>query len=158
MRRYCAGQKGVEAQRAQSAIMNSLTDTRGVDKLKIMTETQKYSQRRPSTHIKMPAKQMCSHCGSSHPLRQCPAYEKKCTDCGKIGHFRGECRSKRTRAVNEVEHEAAQGSIQESTIDLVNKNSNNFSKNHLVITANLQTLGNKCYVWQWCLYLILIFI
>ena len=86
---------------------------------------------------------MCSYCGSIHQPRQCLAYGKKCTDCYKISHFRRVCRSKRTRAVNEVEHETAQGSIEEGSIDSVNINSINFNKNHLVITANLKTSANK---------------
>ena len=52
-------------------------------------------------------------------------------------------RSKRTRAVNEVEHETAQGSVEEGNTDSVNINLINFNKNCLVITANLKTLANK---------------
>ena len=95
--------KRIEAQRAQSAIMNSLTETKEFDKLKIMKATYKDSPRRPSTYVKTPAKQICRYCGCSHPLRQCLAYGKKCTDSSKIGQFRGFCRSRRARAVNEVE-------------------------------------------------------
>ena len=77
--------KRVEAQRAQSAIMSSLSEIKSY----------KDSPRKPSIHIKMPARQTCRYCGFIHPPRQCLAYGKKCTDCGKIGHFRGVCRSKR---------------------------------------------------------------
>ena len=95
------------AQRAQPAIMKSLTDTREFNKLKIIKGAPKYSPRRPSAHVKVPARQMCSYCDSSHAPRQCLAYGKKCADCSKISHFRGVCRSKRTTAVNDVEHETA---------------------------------------------------
>lgn len=29
----------------------------------------------------------CKYCGRSHPIRQCPAYGKKCLKCGKQNHF-----------------------------------------------------------------------
>ena len=108
-----------------------------------MKRTPKYSPRRPSAHAKVPTKHTCIYCGSSHPLKQCLAYGKKCTDCRKIGHIRGVCRSKRMRAVNEVEHETGQGSTDEGNIDLVNINSINFKKNHSVITANPKLSANK---------------
>ena len=44
--------KRVEAQRAQSAIMNSLTETKEFDKLKIIKTMYKDSARRPSVYIK----------------------------------------------------------------------------------------------------------
>ena len=40
-------------------------------------------------------------------------------------------------------NKTAQGSVEESSIVSVNVNSIHFSKNHLVITANLKTLANK---------------
>ena len=46
----------------------------------------------------------------------------------KIGHFRVVCRSRRARAMNEVEQEAAQDSPEENSIDLVNMNSIPFNK------------------------------
>ena len=51
-----------EAQGAQSAIMNR----HNAIKLKIMKVTYKDGPRRPSVHIKMPIKQTCRYCGSSH--------------------------------------------------------------------------------------------
>ena len=48
--------KRVEAQRAQSAVMNSLTDTGEFDTLKIMKGAPQYSLRRPSAHAKAPTK------------------------------------------------------------------------------------------------------
>ena len=92
-----------EAQRAQSAIMNSLPEKKSFDKLKIAKNTYKDSHRRSSAQIKMPAKQTGRYCGSSHPLGQCQAYGKKCTECRKIGHFIGVCRSRRARAMIEME-------------------------------------------------------
>ena len=36
----------------------------------------------------------CSNCGTSHPLRQCPAYGQNCYTCGKTGHYSRYCHSK----------------------------------------------------------------
>ena len=49
----------VEVQRTQSVIINSLTETKEFDKLKIMKVTYKGSPRIQSTHIKIPTKQTC---------------------------------------------------------------------------------------------------
>ena len=87
--------------------------------------------------MKIPTKQTCRYCGSSHPPRQCLVYGKRCTEFGKIGHFRVMCRSRRARALNEVEKEA-QDSTGENSTDSVNINSINFNKNCSKITANLK--------------------
>ena len=123
----CSPGLRVEAQRPQSAIMNSLTKAKEFDKIKIVKNTYKDSTRR-FAQTKMPAKHICRYCGSSHPLGQCPAYAKKCTECSKIGHFRVVCRSRGARAMNEVEQEAAQDSAEENSIDSVNINSIHFNK------------------------------
>ena len=94
----------------------------------------------------MPAIHTWRYCGSSHPPRQCPAYAKKCTKGNKIGHFRVMCRSRRARAKNEVEQEAAQDSAQENRIDSGNINAIHFSKNPSTITAKLKTLVGINYV------------
>ena len=75
--------KRVEAQRAQSAIMNSLTEAKEFNEVKIPKNTYKDSLRRSATQTTMPTDQTCRYCGSSHPLRQCPAYGKKSTECSK---------------------------------------------------------------------------
>ena len=36
----------------------------------------------------------CGNCGTSHPLRQCPAYGQNCYTCGKTGHYSRYCCSK----------------------------------------------------------------
>ena len=75
--------KRIEAQRAQSAIMNSLTEAKEFDKLKIVKNTYKDSIRRSPTWTKSSAKHMCRSCVSSQPPRQCLAYGK-CTECRKL--------------------------------------------------------------------------
>ena len=36
----------------------------------------------------------CHNCGTSHPLKRCPAYGKTCYNCNKKGHFKPLCRSR----------------------------------------------------------------
>ena len=102
----CPGQRELK-HRAQSTIMTSLTEAKEFDKLKIVKNMHKDSPRR-HMQTKTPTKQMCRYCGSSHSPRQCPAYGKTSTECSKTGHFRAVCRSRRAKAVNEVEQDAVQ--------------------------------------------------
>ena len=46
----------------------------------------------------------CGFCGRSrHPREECPAKEKKCNNCGTVGHFSTKCRKKKdTVKVSEV--------------------------------------------------------
>lgn len=34
----------------------------------------------------------CWKCGTKHPLKQCPAKESKCRNCGNLHHFTGRCK------------------------------------------------------------------
>ena len=94
--------KRVEAQRAQSGVMSTITEANKFHKTKVAKYTHKDTTKR-TTQTRTPTKQMCRYCSSTHPPRQCPVYGKMCLACSKIGHFQVVCRSKRTRAVNEVE-------------------------------------------------------
>ena len=135
--------KRIKAQRVQSTIRNSFTEAKKFNKIKVTKNAYKDSPRR-QTQTKMPAKQTCGYCCSSHPPRQCLAYGKTCTECSKIGcHFRMVCRSRKTRAVNVVEQEAVQYSAGEHSIDLVSINSIQFSKYCLVLTANLKMSAGR---------------
>ena len=78
--------KGVEEQRAQTVVMNSLTESIEFDKMKIAINTCK-DNLRSSTQTRMHMKQTYRYCGSGHPLRQCLVYGKMCTESSKIGHF-----------------------------------------------------------------------
>ena len=92
---------------------------------------------RKSTQTRTPLKQTCRYCGSSHPPRKCPAYRKMIAVCKKIGHFRVVCRSRRTRAIINVEQETVQDDAGEN-IKLVSINSIQFNKNHSVTTVSLK--------------------
>ena len=43
---------------------------------------------------------ICGKCGMSHPPRECPAWGKKCHNCGNKNHFSTQCRSKQSGAGN----------------------------------------------------------
>ena len=38
------------------------------------------------------SQRQCKYCGSTHPPRQCPAYNKKCNKCGCLNHFAAVCK------------------------------------------------------------------
>ena len=126
--------------RAQFSIMNSLTEAKEFDKLKIMKNTHKDSPRR-QTQTKMPGKQMCRYYGNIHPLRQCSAYRKTCTECSKICHSRAVCRSSRTRAMKEMEQEVVQDSAEENNIDSVYIISIHFNKKLLHTNGKLKNIS-----------------
>ena len=74
--------------------------------------------------------------------RQCPAYGKMCTGCGKMGHFKKVCRHRRDRTVHEVEVETMPD-LQEEEIETVSKNSIYLNRNPLLITAHLKMQVSK---------------
>ena len=129
--------KRVEAQRVQSAIMDSLTRTKEF----IMVMFEKggliYNGRNVQTHAKVSAKKSCSYCGSSLPPRQCLSYGKKCADCSKINHFREFCRSRRKATVHYIEQEPDQHK-EKDHIETVNINMIISNSKWSAITANLK--------------------
>ena len=86
---------------------------------------------------KMPEKQTCKYCGSSHPETLPSLWKemyiqtmaKSVTSVGCVGG---------TRVMNEFKKETAQDGTEESSIDSVNINSIHTNKNCSVITANLK--------------------
>ena len=131
----------MEDQRAQPAIITSLYKTKEFDKIKTTKGGQRHDLRKSQTHAKIPARQSCSYYGSSHPHRQCPAYEEKCVDFGKVNHFREVCRSGRNRTVHDLEQEPDQHQEEEDLTDMVTILILLFSNSkQSVITANLKNI------------------
>ena len=112
--------KRVEVQRAQASILNDITETKTFDKVKKEPESKNTWGREANiaTHQRQP----CRYWGGSHSPRQCPAYGKTCNTCGKMGHFRKVCKSKRNCMVHEVEIEMGPDS-QGEDIEIVSINS-----------------------------------
>ena len=46
-----------------------------------------------SVHIKLQMVNKCKYLRTGHPHQQCPAYGKKCGECGKCNHLKVVCRS-----------------------------------------------------------------
>ena len=84
----------------------------------------------------------CRYCGGIHAPRQCPAYGKTCVGCGKMGHFKKVCQSRRERAMNELEveevQEVSKGETETVSIDLVHPN-----KNQSLLTAKLEMQAGR---------------
>ena len=133
--------KRAEAQRAQSAVINSLSEMKEFDKLQKVWDKQNQNERKLHTPVKMPAKENRKCCGYIHQPRQCPAYGKRCMKCNKMNHFWEVCRTARGRVAHNIEQEPNQ--VEESHTDMVNINSIDFNSKYSVITANLKASPNK---------------
>ena len=82
-----AWEKRVEAQRTQAAVMNSITESKVFDKIKVSRPLYKDSPKRPAQSSTL-SWQVCRYFGSSHPPRQCPVYGKMCTECNSLATSR----------------------------------------------------------------------
>ena len=98
--------KRIEAEWAQAAILNDITESQKFDKVK-MAQRPKTKWDVETTHP-VYHKWPCKYCGGSHVPRQCSAYGKMCTGCEKMGHFKKVCRSRRGCVFHEVEIELVQ--------------------------------------------------
>ena len=80
------------------------------------------------------------YCRSIHAPRQCLAYGKTCMGCGKLGHFKKVCQSRKDCTVHEVEVDVSQ---EEGKIE-VSINSVYMNNKWLLITTQLemQVSGN----------------
>ena len=86
--------KRVDAQRAQAAVLNTLTESKQFHKIKVSDKTKDNKARAPVNWATQ--WQPCRYCGRIHQLRQCPAYGKMHVECSKVGDFRKVCHSRRT--------------------------------------------------------------
>ena len=108
--------KRVEVLRAQAAVLNTLTESRQYDKIKVSRKVKE---------------------SKKHSPRQCQAYGKTCTEYNKIGHFHKVCQSRKSRVVNEMEQEGTQ-EYTEYDLEMVSINSVCFNKSHSMLTTKLK--------------------
>ena len=120
-----AGTKRVETQRAQASVLNTMTQSRQFNKVRISKETKDDKARAPVNQTMQ--QQPCRYCDGIHQPRQYPAYGEMCAQCGNMGHFKV-CCSKRSRVVNKMEQERSQ-EYSEAEIEMVSINSVYMNKN-----------------------------
>ena len=134
--------KRVETQRAQVAVLNTITESRQFDKIKVSRKV-KESKTKIPMHQSSTPQQPCRYCGGTHQPRQCPAYGKMCMECNKFGHFSRVCWSRKSRVVNEMEQEVTP-EYTEDNLETVSMNSVSFNKSCSMLTAKLKTsIDNK---------------
>ena len=121
--------KRIEVQRAQAANLKDITESQKFDEVKLAQKPNGIWKQH-TQHI------TSSHAGIVVGI-MCPTYGKMCAGCGKMGHFKKVCRSKRDHAVHEVEMEMVQGP-QEEVLETVNINSVYLNRNRSLITAQLE--------------------
>ena len=78
--------KRVEAQRAQAAVLSTITESRQFDKIKVSRKVRESKAKTLMQHNST-SWQPCRYCGGIHQPRQCPVYDKMCMESNKIGHF-----------------------------------------------------------------------
>ena len=110
----------IKAQRPQAAILSNITEAQKFDKVQVVQKPK--NRREIGATSRAYQKCPCQYCGRSHTPRQCPAYGKACASCGKMGHFKKVCMSKRNHAVHEVEIEVMP-ELYEKDIETVSINS-----------------------------------
>ena len=118
--------KRVEAQMAQTTVLNTLIKSRQFDKIKISKRVKDNKTGTPVHWTTL--QQPCRYCGGIHQPRQYPAYGKMCMECSKIGHFWKVCHSRKSRVVSEMEQEVAQKYTGDD-IEMVSNNSVCLNKN-----------------------------
>ena len=130
----------IEAQRAQAAILSDITEIQKFDKVKVVQKPKNRQETETTcqTYHKWP----CKYCGGSHTPRKCPDCKKTCTRCGKMGHFKKVCRSRRDCAGHDVEVEVMK-EPQEEDIETVSINSIYLKRNQLLITAHINMQFGK---------------
>ena len=97
--------KKVEAQRAQAAILDDIMETCQFDTVKIAPQSKNGQDR--IIH-KTTNRKPCRYCGGTHAPLQCPAYGKTCARCGKMGHYKKVCRSRKEHVIHEIDVEVVQ--------------------------------------------------
>ena len=122
-------------QRAQATVLNTLTESRQFDKIKISQKV-KEDKARTTVHQTTP-QQPCRYCGGIYQPKQCPDYGKTCMECSKIGHFQKDCCSGRNGVVNKMEQEVSQ-EYTEDDIEMLSINLVCMNKNQSMLTAKLE--------------------
>ena len=94
-----------EQSNKQLKVMNAEGEVHAINQLPKEKEQFKTNAKRKNT-AKRDDKQHqstnnCKYCGKSHASKQCPAFGKKCYNCGKNNHFSKVCRKKKVFGVGQ---------------------------------------------------------
>ena len=125
----------VEVQRTQASVLNMLTESRQFDKIKLSKRAKEDTTRALVGWTSQ--WQPCEYYGGLHQPRQSPVYGKTCAGCGKMGHFKTVCCSKRSRVINEMEQEMSE-EYSEGEIETVSIVSIHMNKNQSMLTVELK--------------------
>ena len=111
--------KRVEVQRAQAAVLNSLTEAKQFDKIKV---SDKIKDNKARASVNQATQwQPCRYCGGVHQPRQCPAYERCVQSVERWGTSGRSATVEWSRMVNDMEQEASQ-EYREDEIEMVSIN------------------------------------
>ena len=132
--------KGIEAQRAQVEVINSLSEIKNFDVIWWKYDTRK-NDIKPATPVKTPTRKSCNYYNPSHNLRWCLANGKKCERCYKMNHLKDVCRSSKSSAVHNMEKETDHE--QEIDNEMVTINPIKFNFSCSTIIADQKALLNK---------------
>ena len=90
----------------------TFTDTSPMEELQCLPQSTRsepsQEKAKARAHTRSKGK-VCGKCGTSHPLRECPAYGKKCHKCGNKNHFSTQCRSKQLGGGDRWSHSTSRG-------------------------------------------------
>ena len=81
----------------------------GVAMATTINEIRTFKQRKSQGQRAKSKGKICGKCRTSHPPRECPAWDKKCHKCGNKNHFSMQCRSKQSGAGNRKSHSTSRG-------------------------------------------------
>ncbi|TGZ53491.1 hypothetical protein DBV15_12632 [Temnothorax longispinosus] len=76
----------------QATDMSKNNDTRAVSTVKKKPQKNQNTENQQKQDTET---FQCNRCGTNHKRRSCPAYQKECKACGKLGHFMKQCKSKK---------------------------------------------------------------
>lgn len=82
----------------------------------------------------------CTYCGKTHPVKNCPAYGRKCALCNNYNHFAVMCRSK---SVKRADHRAPREKDCGKKIHVVQKQESDSDSSEEFLVDSVSSSGEK---------------